>query len=160
METGKGLSRRLSDTPDISPGWVGGRWVGSRRSTSRAPLVVVRDFDLIGISLLPQKTAMLRRLHSRSIFLSISPWIGAIMAKAKDVTFLSAALLAASLLTARVSAAQVTPPSTGPGVGDVAPSFSLPGATRYGLLRDPVNLAHYRGKVVVLAFFFKARTKG
>ena len=82
------------------------------------------------------------------------------MVNAKDVKFLSAALLAAGLLTARVSAAQATPASAGPGVGDVAPSFSLPGATRYGLLRDPVNLAEYKGKVVVLAFFFKARTKG
>ena len=82
------------------------------------------------------------------------------MATAKDVKFLSAALLAAGLLTAGVSAAQTPPPSAGPGLGDVAPSFSLPGATRYGLLRDPVNLADYKGKVVVLAFFFKARTKG
>jgi len=72
----------------------------------------------------------------------------------------SAALLTASLLSAGVSGAQSTPPSTGPGVGAVAPTFSLPGATRYGVLRDPVNLADYKGKVVVLAFFFKARTKG
>lgn len=83
------------------------------------------------------------------------------MSTAKDVKFWSAALLAAGLLTARVSAAQATTPaSAGPGVGDVAPTFSLPGATRYGLLRDQVNLADYKGKVVVLAFFFKARTKG
>ncbi len=82
------------------------------------------------------------------------------MATAKDVKVWSAALLAAGLLTARVSAAQETSPSAGPGVGAVAPSFSLPGATRYGLLRDPVNLADYRGKIVVLAFFYKARTKG
>jgi len=51
------------------------------------------------------------------------------MAKAKDVQVWSAALLAAGLLTARVSAAQETPPSAGPGVGAVAPSFSLPGGT-------------------------------
>lgn len=82
------------------------------------------------------------------------------MATAKNVKLCSAALLAAGLLTAKVSAAQEAPPSTGPGVGAVAPAFSLPGATRYGLLRDPVNLADYKGKVVVLAFFFKARTKG
>lgn len=47
-----------------------------------------------------------------------------------------------------------------PGVGDVAPDFSLPGATRYGLLKDPVRLSDYRGRTVVLAFFFQARTKG
>jgi thioredoxin-dependent peroxiredoxin len=82
------------------------------------------------------------------------------MVKAKNVTFWSATLLAAGLLTARVATAQEAPPAAGPGVGAVAPSFSLPGATRYGLLRDPVNLADYRGKIVVLAFFFKARTKG
>lgn len=48
----------------------------------------------------------------------------------------------------------------GPAVGDVAPDFSLPGATRYGLLRDQIRLRDYRGQTVVLAFFFKARTKG
>ena len=82
------------------------------------------------------------------------------MAKAKDVKLCSAALLVGGLLSAGVSGAQAPAPAAGPGVGDVAPSFSLPGATRYGLLRDPVNLADYRGKVVVLAFFYKARTKG
>ena len=48
----------------------------------------------------------------------------------------------------------------GPAVNDVAPNFTLPGATRYGLLKTPVTLADYRGRTVVLAFFFKARTKG
>jgi len=47
-----------------------------------------------------------------------------------------------------------------PAVNDVAPNFTLPGATRYGLLKTPVTLADYRGRTVVLAFFFKARTKG
>jgi len=50
--------------------------------------------------------------------------------------------------------------ASGPGVGAMAPDFTLPGATRYGLLRDPVRLSDYRGQTVVLAFFFKARTKG
>lgn len=45
-------------------------------------------------------------------------------------------------------------------VGDTAPDFSLPGATRYGLLQTPVRLSDYKGETVVLAFFFKARTKG
>ena len=53
-----------------------------------------------------------------------------------------------------------TPAITGPGVGDVAPGFSLPGATRYGLLQGPVRLSDFRGKTVVLAFFYQARTKG
>ena len=45
-------------------------------------------------------------------------------------------------------------------VGAVAPDFAMPGATRWGTLRSPVRLSDYKGKVVVLAFFFKARTRG
>lgn len=45
-------------------------------------------------------------------------------------------------------------------VGAVAPDFALPGATRYGLLAEPVKLSDFKGKTVVLAFFFRARTKG
>jgi hypothetical protein len=53
----------------------------------------------------------------------------------------------------------VTAPA-GPGVNDVAPDFALAGATRYGLLKNPVRLSDYRGRTVVLAFFYQARTKG
>ena len=45
-------------------------------------------------------------------------------------------------------------------VGAVAPDFALSGATRYGVLKDPVHLSDFKGKTVVLAFFFKARTRG
>ena len=45
-------------------------------------------------------------------------------------------------------------------VGVMAPHFEIPGATRYGVLRDPIRLSDYRGKTVVLAFFFRARTRG
>jgi peroxiredoxin len=45
-------------------------------------------------------------------------------------------------------------------IGAVAPDFSLPGATRYGVLAKPVRLSDFEGKTVVLAFFFKARTSG
>ena len=45
-------------------------------------------------------------------------------------------------------------------IGAVAPDFSLPGATRYGTLAKPVRLSDFKGKTVVLAFFFKARTSG
>ena len=48
----------------------------------------------------------------------------------------------------------------GPSVNDVAPDFALPGATRYGVLQAPVRLSDLRGRTVVLAFFFQARTKG
>jgi hypothetical protein len=45
-------------------------------------------------------------------------------------------------------------------VGETAPDFALPGATRYGLLENPVRLSDYRGKTVVLAFFYRVRTPG
>jgi len=45
-------------------------------------------------------------------------------------------------------------------VGEMAPDFELPGATRYGALADPVRLSDYRGETVVLAFFFRVRTPG
>ncbi|HUQ98555.1 MAG TPA: hypothetical protein VM166_03810 [Gemmatimonadaceae bacterium] len=52
------------------------------------------------------------------------------------------------------------PAPAGPVVNDVAPDFVLQGATRYGLLKTPVRLSDYRGRTVVLAFFYQARTKG
>ena len=45
-------------------------------------------------------------------------------------------------------------------VGEMAPDFELPGATRYGPLANPVRLSDYRGETVVLAFFFRVRTPG
>jgi hypothetical protein len=45
-------------------------------------------------------------------------------------------------------------------VGEMAPDFSLKGATKDGLLPNAVSLKDYRGQTVVLAFFYKARTKG
>lgn len=57
-------------------------------------------------------------------------------------------------------AQQPAPDWKAPAVGTVAPDFALDGATRYGLLESPVRLSDYRGKTVVLAFFFRARTKG
>jgi len=42
----------------------------------------------------------------------------------------------------------------------LAPDLSFPGATRFGTLKSPVKLSDYKGKTVVLAFFFKARTRG
>jgi hypothetical protein len=64
------------------------------------------------------------------------------------------------LALAATSASAQAPSPGGPAVGEMAPDFVLPGATRYGLLREPVSLASLRGNTVVLAFFFKARTKG
>src|SRR3990172_7326950 len=48
-----------NSSSSISPGWVGGRCVGSRRRTKGFPLdplVIVRDFDVVGIAVLPPKT--------------------------------------------------------------------------------------------------------
>ncbi|HKP49108.1 MAG TPA: hypothetical protein VJU17_03765 [Gemmatimonadales bacterium] len=45
-------------------------------------------------------------------------------------------------------------------LGATAPEFSMKGATRYGVLAKPVHLSDFKGKTVVLAFFYKARTKG
>lgn len=45
-------------------------------------------------------------------------------------------------------------------VGETAPDFTLTGATRYGALADPVRLSDLKGNTVVLAFFFRARTRG
>jgi peroxiredoxin len=36
----------------------------------------------------------------------------------------------------------------------------MKGATRYGVLANPVRLSDFKGKTVVLAFFYKARTSG
>jgi len=76
-------------------------------------------------------------------------------------------LLAVALVVAGSTAAaqqpaaqQPAPPAAYPEVGAQAPDFALPGATRYGLLRDSVRLSDFRGKTVVLAFFYRARTKG
>lgn len=73
-----------------------------------------------------------------------------------------ATLVLAALLQ-QPTAAPAPPPPPGPPaleVGAVAPEFSIPGATRYGTLKNPVRLSDYKGKTVVLAFFFKARTRG
>ncbi|HKA59344.1 MAG TPA: hypothetical protein VKD28_12080 [Gemmatimonadales bacterium] len=52
------------------------------------------------------------------------------------------------------------PPPPALAVGAVAPDFALPSATRFGTLKNPVRLSDFKGKTVVLAFFFKARTRG
>jgi peroxiredoxin Q/BCP len=45
-------------------------------------------------------------------------------------------------------------------VGQPAPDFSLAAATRRGVAKTPLRLSDFKGKTVVLAFFYKARTKG
>jgi len=45
-------------------------------------------------------------------------------------------------------------------VGTVAPDFSLTVATKDGTGKTPVRLSDFRDQTVVIAFFYKARTKG
>jgi peroxiredoxin Q/BCP len=72
---------------------------------------------------------------------------------------LYSAAAALPLVAARLPAQ--APPTAPPlEIGAVAPDFTLPAATRYGLLAAPVRLSDFKGKTVVLAFFFRARTKG
>jgi len=69
----------------------------------------------------------------------------------------------ATALTAPLAAQQppAPPPAAPPlEVGAVAPDFTLPGANRDGVLKDPIKLSDFKGKTVVLAFFFRARTRG
>ena len=71
------------------------------------------------------------------------------------------AALGVLLVAAPAAEAQGTPQSHPPlAVGTMAPDFTLPGATRFGVLRNPIHLHDFRGKTVVIAFFYKARTKG
>jgi hypothetical protein len=76
----------------------------------------------------------------------------------RTVVAFAATLLAGAAARAQQPAATTVYPP--PDVGAMAPDFTLPGATRFGLLRDPVRLSDFRGKTVVLAFFYRARTKG
>ena len=71
----------------------------------------------------------------------------------------AALILAAATSAAATQEVAVAAP-TPPAVGQLAPDFSLVGATRYGLLAAPVKLSDFRGKTVVIAFFYQARTKG
>ncbi len=73
------------------------------------------------------------------------------------VPLIAGAALAAAAPLAR---AQQPAPPTPLAVGQPAPDFALTGATRFGVLKAPVRLSSFRGKTVVMAFFFKARTRG
>ena len=79
--------------------------------------------------------------------------------KSARVTF---ALAALAVSTQGLAAQATTPPQTTEplAVGAMAPEFSLAGATRYGVLDQPINLSDFKGKTVVVAFFPRARTRG
>lgn len=77
-----------------------------------------------------------------------------------------AAVVLAALAAAPLAAQQPAPPPAPPppppmlAVGSVAPDFTLPAATIAGVSAKPIHLADLRGKTVVIAFFYRARTKG
>ena len=73
---------------------------------------------------------------------------------------ISRTLVSALAVTALVAVAAARLNAQSPKVGDMAPDFTLHGSTKDGALTKPVHLADFRGQVVVLAFFPKARTKG
>ncbi|MEX2155512.1 MAG: hypothetical protein WD773_01595 [Gemmatimonadales bacterium] len=81
----------------------------------------------------------------------------------RHLSLLAALAAAFPAVTAAQQVAAPAPPApTAPPleIGAVAPDFAMAGATRYGTLRNPVRLSDYKGKTVVLAFFFRARTRG
>ena len=65
-------------------------------------------------------------------------------------------LVAVTVLAATPLVAQVKPLAA----GGMAPDFSLPAATSAGVLPKQFQLSELRGRTVVLAFFYKARTSG
>ena len=67
--------------------------------------------------------------------------------------------LALAALFAAPLAAQAPAAAPVPDTGAIAPAFAAPGANKDGVLKS-VALDQYKGKTVVIAFFYMARTKG
>lgn len=83
------------------------------------------------------------------------------MRRTLSIGVLAGAAFLGAAWTASPAAAQEEEPGAGLlAAGEMAPDFALPGATRYGLLENPVTLEDYRGETVVIAFFFRVRTRG
>jgi len=78
----------------------------------------------------------------------------------KRFTVALVAALVLALASPGAWAQQPAAPAPELAVGAEAPDFTLPGATRYGVLKGPIHLSDFKGKTAVLAFFYKARTKG
>ena len=66
-------------------------------------------------------------------------------------------LLALGLMLPATASAQDSLPLA---VGSMAPDFTLAGATRDGILADSIRLSDFRDQTVVIAFFYRARTRG
>ncbi len=74
---------------------------------------------------------------------------------------LATTVLIGLMVTAGALAGQEAPAGPTPlAVGAPAPDFTLGGATKDGVLGEPVRLSALKGQTVVLAFFPRARTRG
>jgi peroxiredoxin Q/BCP len=82
------------------------------------------------------------------------------MRRTLSIGVLAGAAMLCAAATAPAAAQEEEPGANLLAVGEMAPDIALPGATRYGLLENPVTLSDYRGETVVLAFFFRVRTRG
>ena len=81
------------------------------------------------------------------------------MKRVAALSLLAAALMATPA-AAQAPAAAPAPEQHFLPVGSMAPDITLTGATRYGVIQAPIKLSDFRGETVVLAFFFRARTRG
>ena len=69
-------------------------------------------------------------------------------------------VLSTAMVFGAPGASEAQEPSGLLSAGQDAPDIQVMGATRYGVLTEPVKLSQFRGETVVLAFFFRARTGG
>jgi peroxiredoxin Q/BCP len=79
--------------------------------------------------------------------------------RSRSVRALAVLALSASAAVAQQPAPAAPPPDNGPKVGDMAPDFTLPTATKDGEGK-PLTLSSLRGQTVVIAFFPRSRTSG
>lgn len=96
----------------------------------------------------------MRGMLDSSSFRSIDPESEV---KGDRMTKMLAVLAAVCLAWPTAAAGQESGPLE---VGVEAPDFELTGASRSGVLPDPVRLSDFRGKTVVIAFFYRVRTPG
>jgi hypothetical protein len=139
---------------DVAVGAWRSLWSRRRRSTRPCSTAGEVEWGLPGA----QATFIMRACDVRL------PFDGSHPDHLERSTMLSRTWPALALMLLAVAApgrAQTQTPGAQPlEVGVVAPDFALPGATRYGVLKEPVRLSDFKGKTVVLAFFFRARTPG
>ena len=73
----------------------------------------------------------------------------------------TATVLGVAAARAGAQTQPVAPAASAPlAIGAKAPDFSLAAVTRYGPLARAIGPADFLGKTLVIAFFYRARTKG